>query len=331
MAHNLNFNEQKNTYSFATAKEKAWHGLGQVTEGLMTTAEALELANLDYNVSKTPNYIKTQEGDFIESGSFSTIRTDSNEILGSKLGKNYTVLQNKEAFEFFDIIVGESESIIETAGCLSNGSTVFITAKMPAHIKVMDDCIDQYLLVSNSHDGTSAVNVQFTPVRVVCNNTLNVALRNSKNKVSISHTSNVKQNLAAAQKILEIQNAYKIELEDCFNAMQQKTMSEQEFDLFLVNLLGDESQRAKYNDGFSHHEALSKSKNKVIEEIKDYYHNGIGQNTPDALNSNYGAFNAITGYLQNVKEYKSPEKKFKNIMKGTGSRLVQNAFNLLNV
>lgn len=329
MAHDINFNEAKGTHSFASAKQKAWHGLGQVVEEKMTTKEALELANLDYVVEKVPNYVHNGKK-FMPNGSFSTRRADTKEIFGNTLGSGYTVLQNTEAFEFFDHIVGESESIIETAGALGKGERVFITAKMPDFIEVAKvDRVENYLMVMNDHAGRASITVMFTPVRVVCNNTLNLALKGVKNKVRIRHTKNANLHLKMAKEILGIQNFYQQELDSAFKHLTKKKMSAAEFDTFVFGLIANEKQKKEYSDGASIENALKKSKFSMFNDIKQYNLEGIGQDMKTVRGTAFGAFNAVTGYFQNMKEYKSDEIKMKNIIMGTDKKIAQKAFNQL--
>src|SRR5580704_10895955 len=107
MAHQINFNEQTGKHSFFSVKEKAWHGLGQIVEGYPTSKEALELAGLDYEVIKTPNIHRIGDGmETISKTSFFTFRKDTGDILGDRIGADYKVVQNVDAFAFFDSIVG---------------------------------------------------------------------------------------------------------------------------------------------------------------------------------------------------------------------------------
>lgn len=110
-------------------------------------------------------------------------RTDTEQVLGDKVGIDYQVVQNTEVFSFFNGIVGNATDIkYETAGCLYDGQIVFVTAKLPEFIRVgRDDLIEQYLMLTSSHDGTGSITITFTPVRVVCCNTLNAALKNNTN------------------------------------------------------------------------------------------------------------------------------------------------------
>jgi len=181
--HNLNYNEQTQRHSFFSVKEKPWHGLGQIIKDYPTSAEALAFAGLDYTVEKRPlftydteNHHGDPETDLIipeidVPGFFATVRSDTDQVLGV-VGKDYEVVQNVEAFSFFDAIVGGKDGILyETAGALGNGERVFITAKLPDYIRVgRHDLIEKYLFLTTSHDGTGSIQIAFTPVRIVCQN-----------------------------------------------------------------------------------------------------------------------------------------------------------------
>ncbi len=184
MAHNINFNEQAGKHSFFSVKEKAWHGLGQIVQDYPTSAEAIKYAGLNYTVEKrrlftydNENNVANQDTEIVipeieVPNYYATIRTDSQQILGV-VGKDYEVIQNVNAFSFFDAIVGGDGIMYETAGALGKGERIFITAKLPDYIKVgNDDLIEQYLFLTTSHDGYGSITAAFTPIRIVCNNTL---------------------------------------------------------------------------------------------------------------------------------------------------------------
>lgn len=186
MGHNISYNGQTGKHSFFSVKEKAWHGLGQIVQDFPTSAEAIGFAGLDYTVEKRPLFTLNGENFTTFNGLdqvagqdacihvpdfFATVRTDTEDVLGV-VGKDYSVVQNIEAFSFFDSIVGGGEGIMyETAGALGKGERVFITAKLPAYIKVgKDDLIEQYIFLTTSHDGGGSITAAFTPVRICCNN-----------------------------------------------------------------------------------------------------------------------------------------------------------------
>jgi phage/plasmid-like protein (TIGR03299 family) len=184
MGHNLNFNESTGRYSFFSVKEKAWHNLGQVVTDYPTSAEAIKNAGLDYKVVKSPLYTKGNDIIITANGFetaaphvsvpnyFANVRSDNNAVLGV-VGKDYHIIQNRDAFNFFDSIVGGKDGILyETAGALGNGERIFITAKLPGYIRVGngDDVTEKYLFLTTSHDGSGSITAAFTPVRIVCQN-----------------------------------------------------------------------------------------------------------------------------------------------------------------
>ncbi|KVV16232.1 phage/plasmid-like protein [Flavobacterium sp. TAB 87] len=121
MAHQIHFNEQTQKHAFFSVKEKAWHNLGQIVSDYPTSQEAIKFAGLDYEVIKLPLYCKTELGQSLEVPNFySTIRTDTKSVLGV-VGKEYQIIQNRDAFSFFDSIVGGTGILFETAGALGNG------------------------------------------------------------------------------------------------------------------------------------------------------------------------------------------------------------------
>src|SRR5215203_6173963 len=197
MAHNINFNELTGKHSFFSVNEKPWHGLGQIVADYPTSSEAIKFAGLDYTVEKrklftldSQNNCGSPDTDIIipeiqVPNYFATVRTDNETVLGV-VGKDYEIVQNRDAFSLFDSIVGGEGIQYETAGALGKGERIFITAKLPDYIKVgKDDLIEQYLFLTTSHDGFGSITAAFTPIRIVCNNTLNAAMRNHSNKIKI--------------------------------------------------------------------------------------------------------------------------------------------------
>ncbi|HAK29898.1 MAG TPA: alpha/beta hydrolase, partial [Sphingobacterium sp.] len=221
MAHNLNFNKDTGKYSFFSVQEKAWHGLGQIVTDYPTSAEAIIHSGLDYQVLKEPNTHRLPSGLEVRSdSSFFTYRSDNEAILGGKVGKDYHIVQNTDAFSFFDAIVGGTDGILyETAGALGKGERIFITAKLPDYIRVGsgDDVTEKYIFLTNSHDGSGSITAAFTPIRIVCQNTLNASLRNMSNVVRIRHTSGAKQRLEDAHRVMGLADSFSRKMEGIFN------------------------------------------------------------------------------------------------------------------
>ncbi len=340
MAHNLHFDENTGKHSFFSVKEKAWHGLGQILDVHPTSEEAIRQAGLDYEVVKAPLYIHTNpvrietSGDLITQwetpvpGFFATKRMDTGMPLGV-VGKDYQIVQNRDAFSFFDSIAGCGEILYETAGALGGGERIFITAKLPGYIRVGDDdLIEKYLFLTNSHDGSGSITAAFTPIRVVCQNTLNAAMRNLSNVVRIRHTANAKLRLQQAHKVMGIANQVSAELEPVFNRWAKVRITDGELKkLIEMAMAPNREVLGKLKD--SKVEELSSHYTNMVESVYEYALGSPTQNMQTAAGTVFGAYNAVTGYFQNVRNYKDEEAKVKSTMLGGTAQLRgQAAFNL---
>ncbi len=322
MAHNLN--KQGDRYAFASAKEKAWHGLGTILPERMDSATAIREALLNYTVDKTPVQIQLPGSDkLIEvPGKFVTYRTDTGVPFGV-VGNRYEIVQNLDAFRFFDAIVGEGAAIFETAGALHNGEVVFITAKLPDYIKVgKDDLIEQYIFLQSTHDGTGSIIAAFTNTRIVCENTMNIALGNMSNKVMIRHTRDAKAKLEQAHKIMGISNMMASELDVIFNKMAKKSIVDKDLRKYIEKVMLPEKKEQMSQEEFS-----TRFKN-TVNSIMSYAVNDSTQQNNTTLGTVFGAMNSISGYFQNVKKYNSADDKLSSIISGDASNKMQKAFDL---
>ena len=321
MAHNINFNNGK--HSFFTVKQKAWHGLGQVVEDCPTSEQAIKLAGLDYSVEKRPIFL---QGGVEIPNRFATVRTDNDTPFGI-VGNRYEVLQNTEAFEFFDAIVGKGEAIYETAGALGDGEIIFITAKLPDYIRVgKDDLIEQYIFLTNNHTGWGAVQAAFTPVRIVCNNTLNAALKQSTGKISLKHSKNVAQNLREAHKLMGIANKLSEQLSEVFNAMAKKPMVDQKLKDLIVATFATPNAKER----LAKSEEVSTKFQTIIGDVYAYAMSSDTQQLDTTRGTVFGAYNAVTGYLQNVRSEGVEDRGayLKSLLGGTDFQYTQRAFDL---
>lgn len=335
MAHNINFNERTGQHSFFSVKEKAWHGLGQIVEQYPTSAEALKFSGLDYEVVKEDIYTTSynadgQAMDFTKrvKTHFATIRKDTGDVLGV-VGKDYEIVQNRDAFAFFDAIVGGDGIQYETAGALGNGERVFITAKLPGYIKVgREDVIEQYLFLTTSHDGYGSITAAFTPVRVVCQNTLNAALRNKSNCIKIRHTANVKDRLEQAHKLMGITNTLSEQLESIFNRWTKVHITDPEVKKLIQQAMCPNKE--VYNNlQAGKDDELSTAFKNICDNAFAYAMSNPTQTMDTTAGTLFGAYNSVTGYFQNVRKYKDDEAKLKSILYGgIAQQRTQKAFDL---
>jgi phage/plasmid-like protein (TIGR03299 family) len=325
MAHNISFNEKTGKHSFFSVKEKAWHGLGQIVQDYPTSKEALQFAGLDFEVVKLPNIHRIADGtEIVSDNSFFTYRTDTCAVLGDKLGRDYSIVQNVDAFSFFDAIVGGDGIQYETAGALGKGEKIFITAKLPGYIKVgKDDYIEKYLFLTTSHDGSGSITAAFTPIRIVCQNTLNAALHNSTNTIKIRHTANVQDRLKEAHKVMGISNGLAVEMEQIFNQWTKVRITDKEV-MQLIKLAMAPSREVL--KGIKDGTELSTAFTNICDNAFLYAMSSPTQQTDTTKGTLFGAYNAITGYFQNVKEFKDDEAKVQSVLFGTGLLRTQAAF-----
>jgi phage/plasmid-like protein (TIGR03299 family) len=190
-----------------SARELPWHRLGTVTPDVLTAAEALTTAGLDWTVETRPVFTTklTDTGvTFVEvEGKNATVRTSDEKALGI-VGTRYHPVQNTELFDFVDYIVSDSGAKYETAGSLKGGRVVFMTVRMADEMQVLGEGYVPYLVCTSSHDGTMAVTAAATPVRIVCANTLTAGLRAAKSKFTVRHTATATQKVADARTALKL-------------------------------------------------------------------------------------------------------------------------------
>jgi phage/plasmid-like protein (TIGR03299 family) len=280
----------------------AWHRLGKQLNAPATAAEALKFACLDWKVSKVPLFAGEREHrplakhcavvreDVWRRPDWSPGKNDG--VLGV-VGDSYEALQNEEAFRLFDPIVGQKAAAYHTAGALGKGERVWILAKLPEDIHVIgDDITNKYLLLSNSHDGTSAVQIKFTPIRVVCENTLTQALSQGP-ALRITHTRDLRERLMIARNLLKrIQMRYD-ELATVFQHMAKLPVNSGKLDEYLKGIFPDPTQRQDEN---RHQRALQQVK--YDREGSAYlFEKGRGNDEPKVKGTLWAAYNGVAEYI----------------------------------
>lgn len=188
-----------NVETMFSVRETPWHGLGRIIMDAPASREALELAGLDWQVESRNIYSDT--GAMIP-GYRANVRSTDDAVLGV-VSDRYRIVQNEEAFQFTDDLLGEGVTY-ETAGSLQGGRKVWMLARLPRKYLIAGDQVVPYLVIFNSHDGSSGVKVAMTPIRVVCQNTLNLALNTAKRSWTARHTENVLLRVQDARETLQL-------------------------------------------------------------------------------------------------------------------------------
>lgn len=237
-----------NVESMFYVREVPWHGQGIRVEDAPTSEEAIRLAGLDWKVEQKSIFL--DDGTKIE-GNYANVRSSDGKPLGI-VGERYRIVQNSEAFSFTDTLLGEGVRY-ETAGSLKEGRIIWLLAKMPEQIEILGDKVDPYLVFTNTHDGSGAVRVAMTPIRVVCQNTLNFALGSAKRIWTARHTGNIQSKLDDAMYTLELANRYMDATKETFEALHKVKMDEFTLYRIMNNLIPiddamTDRQKANAND-----------------------------------------------------------------------------------
>ena len=287
-----------------SVRQVPWHKLGKVIAEAPNSEEALQIAGLDWEVYQT-DVIRVDTGNIVPNMKLN-VRSNPDIELGL-VSDRYKIVQNREAFAFTDELIG-GDVRYETAGSLKNGRTVWMLARMP-DAKVAGDDVEQYLCFTNSHDGTGAVRAVLTPVRVVCNNTLSLALETAKRSWSCKHTGDMTSKLTEAKECLFLAERYIT----CLDESAQEMTNIKVDDNLLKKLL---------TKCFPKHDLMTDREKKTMDEKKDQYM--VCYFMPDIdkfRGTAWGALNAMSDFVCHaapMRETKSfYENRWDNILSGT--------------
>lgn len=284
-----------------SARVLPWHGLGTVTPDAMKALEALQLGGLDWDVALHPLSVSIADELIPVPDRFAVVRDKDSSVLGT-VGQRYVPFQNREAFTFMDNLVDSGDAIYETAGSLRGGRVVFITAKIPTDLKVADgDAHDLYLVLRTSHDGSKAVSVSVTPIRVVCMNTLRIALASAKYNWSAPHVSTIGGKVAEARDTLKLSYSYADAFTEFANQLAMTKVTDDAFDRLLQDVL---PQRPRTEE--------------VIDSMMDLFRSSP---TNGYHGTAWGALNAVTEYLDHGRETRSQEAIMMNTLDGEVARI----------
>ena len=281
-------------------REKPWHGLGTKVDKAPTSADALHLAGLDWTVEQ--KNIQLCGGSKIQNYK-ANVRSSDGQVLGI-VSDRYRIVQNKDAFEFTDSIIG-GDVRYETAGSLNGGRKIWLLAKLP-ETEIAGDKTEPYMVFSNTHDGSGAIRVAMTPIRVVCNNTLNLALDSAKRAWSVRHTGDLNSKMHEARVCLKMANAYMGALAERADRLANTTVTRDQLNMILDELFPmDESSTEREKQG--------------VKKLRDEFM--VCYFAPDILkfrNTAWGVVNAISDMVT----HNAPRRKTENYRENNGHMLL---------
>jgi phage/plasmid-like protein (TIGR03299 family) len=329
--------------------------IGKDVSDCKTSFEVMQKAGLDFIVDKCDlmarmpfgikrnNVVNEIAGEFSRDGyiyreltnAYATYRADTSEPLGLVKAK-YEVVQNRDAFRFFDDAIGDGMAQWDKAGILNGGRKIYLSAKLPVETRVGQDKIDNYLVFSNSHDGTSSVNIMFTPIRVICTNMLNSALKSADSYIRIRHTQSVREQLRHGAEILNIACKHAQSAQEFYESLTKIRMSDDQVMEYLANLqLNDKEREALLEfdnkNGYKklilkdyltmERTGISQRKANQIASTFEYYLDGIGQK--HIAGTAWGAYNAVTGFYCNVANLEGEKRVDSLLYGGANSNMIK--------
>ena len=298
-----------------STREKPWHGLGTVVREAPTSENAQRLAGLDWNVVQEAIYTPFREK--IE-GFKANVRDTDRKVLGV-VSDRYKVVQNVEAFSFTDELLGHGVRY-ETAGSLSGGRRVGLLARLPREYIIAGERISPYMVFSNTHDGSGSVKVAVTPVRVVCNNTLNLALETAQRSFSMVHTGNISDKITEARDTLFKAESYMDRLGAEFEQLHQQKVTDAEVQKYIELLIPMESNATRTQE---------KNVNRLREDLATRYYDApdlqkVGKNA-------YRFINAVSDFATHAEPLRRTANYSENLFSRTvdGNPLIDRAYQLV--
>ena len=251
-------------------REKPWHGLGTMVADAPNSKDALRIAGLNWKVLQEPVYTENEE---LIQGYKANVRDTDRKVLGVVTDR-YKVIQNEEAFAFTDTLLGEGVRY-ETAGSLQEGRRVWMLARLPREFIIGGERISPYMVFSNTHDGSGAVKTALTPIRVVCNNTLNLALRTAKRSWSMIHTGDISGKIEEVKNTLLLADEYMTALGQEFENLRKIKLSEKQvLDYIKILLPMEENYSLLQKRGVEKLRADMKMRYFDAPDLKDVGNNG---------------------------------------------------------
>lgn len=296
--------------SFAHADVDPWHKKGTNFGKVMTSAEAIKAASLDYEVEKVQLFTK----DGVEvPGAFATMASDTKAFLGV-VGSKYAPLQNRDAFAFTDSLCADGTARYTTAGALGLGERVWLLMQTPNNVIeiVKGDPIEDYLLFSNSHDGSSAIELRSTSITVVCQNTLNMAVKESQSSMRIRHTASATERLRVASDILKAHAAHKKDWVSAMRYLAKHPITDELVNQFEITMFGDINETPE-----------GRGRTVLQTKLDQFEHllvKGKGTEIPGRVGNAYGMVQAYTEWTDWLSQVKGTDDRTSSIVFANGAK-----------
>ena len=304
-----------NVETMFSTREKPWHGLGTVVEEAPASADALRLAGLDWNVVQKDIFTNHGKVD----GYKANVRDIDNQVLGVVTDR-YKVIQNVDAFAFTDELLGEGVRY-ETAGSLQGGRKVWLLARLPREYIISGERITPYLVFSNTHDGSGAVRVAITPVRVVCNNTLNLALDTASRSFSMIHAGDIRGKINEARQTLFMADTYMEHLGKEFEHLRKVKLTDQQVKEYIEVLLPIEKDASML---------AAKNTRRLREDLRARYYDAPDLKNVGGNNA-YRFINAVSDFATHASPIRRTKNYQENLFMRTyeGNPMIDKAYSMM--
>ena len=311
-----------NVQTMAYYGEVPWHGLGTPVPKGATAEQMIRAAGLDWEVDSRPargarEINKKKEYSRYEMVRLPRPRMDEQEVLLGVVSRRYQPLQNTEAFGFFDPIVEDGKAYFETAGALGEGERIWVMAKMPKAIEIVrgDECT-KYLLLSNTHSGDGSVIVKFTAVRVVCQNTLMLAMDDGQKAYRVRHSKQMQFRLDELAQFLSITQKVFLEAEKLFRQMARVQMTEERLEHYFEAVFPRSAGQKR-----------SGKRPERWDSVREVFETQEDLQMPGVRGTLWGAYNAITRFedYKQPQQEEQPDQRLERIWFGGGAEIKGNA------
>lgn len=318
--------------SMAYFGQVPWHGLGTKLENVATAEQAIAAAKLDWEVETRPVYLSNLKSDdksrFERIPDRVAVRRKTDGKVYQLVSEKYVPVQNKEAFAFFDSVVGSEEAKYHTAGSLRDGAVIWMLAQMNhgnGSIGIKGEEVQKYLILTNSHNGEFALQMYFTPIRVVCMNTLSASMSSKATTFYSRHVGNIQGRVEIAKEVLGLTNQFFGKWEEQAKYLAEKTMRLEDMPEFLRNAFMIDSNKPT--------EEIWKPTLAAMERVPVLMECGKGMDNPDIKGTRWAAYNALVEWVDyekgNNRESTTAESRLYGAWFGSGAEMKRRAWNWL--